>query len=156
VRLALERDPAARYSSALEMAEAIEAGARGEPTAATQRLAFADHDATRAIDETSATRALPRTEYRGSQPTRVQEVAPPLTAAPARAQRDDRAAARRAARRRRFGGFLALLAAIAAIVVVALALLSSSDGSSVQPVDDGEVQQQIDSLRDFIREHSQP
>ena len=39
VRLALERDPAARYSSALEMAEAIEAGARGEATAATQRLA---------------------------------------------------------------------------------------------------------------------
>jgi eukaryotic-like serine/threonine-protein kinase len=156
VRLALERDPAARYSSALEMAEAIEAGARGEATAATQRLAFADDDATRAIDETSATRALPRTEYRGPQPTRVQEAAPPITSAPARPRGDDRAAARRAAGRRRFGGFLALLAAIAAIVVVAVALLSSSGGSSVQPVDDGDVQQQIDGLRDFIREHSQP
>jgi serine/threonine protein kinase len=52
VRLALERDPAARYSSALEMAEAIEAGARGEATAATQRLAMTDYDATRAIDDT--------------------------------------------------------------------------------------------------------
>jgi serine/threonine protein kinase len=156
VRLALERDPAARYSSALEMAEAIEAGERGEATAATQRLAVSDYDATRAIDETSATRALPRTEYRGPQPTRVQEVAPPLTAAPARARRDDRAAARRAASRRRFGGFLALLAALAAIVVVAVALLSSSDGSTVQPVDSGDPQQQIDGLRDFIREHSKP
>jgi serine/threonine-protein kinase len=155
VRLALERDPAARYSSALEMAEAIEAGARGEATAATQRLAVTDYDATRAIDETSATRALPRTEYRGAQPTRVQDVAPPVTAAPARDRRDDRAAARRAGRRR-FGGFLALLAALAAIVVVAVALLSSSDGSSVQPVDSGDAQQQIDGLRDFIREHSQP
>ena len=155
VRLALERDPVARYSSALEMAEAIEAGARGEATAATQRLALTDYDATRAIDETSATRALPRTEYRGPQPTRVQEVAPPLAAAPARARRDERAAARRAAGRRRFGGFLALLAAIAAIAVVALALLSSSDGSSVEPVDTGDPQQQIDALRDFIREHSQ-
>jgi serine/threonine-protein kinase len=155
VRLSLERDPAARYSSALEMAEAIEAGERGEATAATQRLAVTDYDATRAIDETSATRALPRTEYRGTQPTRVQDVSPPPTAAPARARRDDRAAARRAGRRR-FGGFLALLAALAAIVVVAVALLSSSDGSSVQPVDSGDAQQQIDGLRDFIREHSQP
>ena len=155
VRLALERDPAARYSSALEMAEAIEAGARGEGTAATQRLAVTDYDATQAIDETSATRALPRTEYRGPQPTRVQDVAPPLTAAPARARRDDRDAARRAGRRR-FGGFLALLAALAAIVVVAVALLSSSGGSSVQPVDTGDAQQQIDGLRDFIQEHSQP
>jgi eukaryotic-like serine/threonine-protein kinase len=155
VRLALERDPAARYSSALEMAEAIEAGARGEVTAATQRLAVTDYDATRAIDETSATRALPRTEYRGPQPTRVQDVAPPVTAAPARARRDDRDAARRAGRRR-FGGFLALVAALAAIAVVAVALLSSSGGSSVQPVDTGDAQQQVDGLRDFIREHSQP
>jgi serine/threonine protein kinase len=154
VRLALERDPAARYSSALQMAEAIEAGARGEATAATRRLAITDYDATRAIDDTSATQALPRTQYRGPQPTRVQEMAPPLTAAPARARRDDRAVARRAASRRRFGGFLALLAAIAAIVVVALALLSSSGGDSVQPVDTGDAQQQIDGLRDFIREHS--
>ncbi len=155
VRLALERDPAARYSTALEMAEAIEAGAHGEATSATQRLAVSDYDATRAIDETSATRAMPRTEYRGPQPTRVQDVAPPLTAAPARARRDDRDAARRAGRRR-FGSFLALLAALAAIAVVAVALLSSSGGSSVQPVDTGDAQQQIDGLRDFIREHSQP
>jgi len=155
VRLALERDPAGRYSSALEMAEAIEAGARGEATAATQRLAITDYDATRAMDDTSATQALPRTQYRGPQPTRVQETAPPLTAAPARDRRDDRADARRAASRRRFGTFLALLAAIAAIVVVAVALLSSSNGSSVQPVDTGDPQQQVDGLRDFIREHSQ-
>jgi eukaryotic-like serine/threonine-protein kinase len=153
VRLALERDPAARYSSALEMAEAIEAGALGEATAATQRLAMSDYDATQAIDDTSATQALPRTQYRGPQPTRVQEAAP--AAAPARARRDDRAVAKRAAGRRRFGTFLALLAAIAAIVVVAVALLSSSGGNSVQPVDTGDPQQQIDGLRDFIDEHTQ-
>ena len=156
VRLALERDPAARYSSALEMAEAIEAGARGKATDATQRLPFTDYDATRAMDDTSATRVLPRTEYRGPQPTRVQQAAPPLTAAPASARRDERAAAaRRAAGRRRLGGFLALLAALAAIAVVALALLSSSGDNGVQPVDTGDPQQQIDGVRDFIREHSQ-
>ncbi len=157
VRLALERDPAARYSNALEMAEAIEAGARGEATAATQRLAMTDYDATRAMDDTSATQALPRTQYQGPQPTRVHDVAPPMVAPAGRSRRDERAerdAARRADRRRRFGGFLALLAAIAAIVVVALALLSSSGGNSVQPVDTGDPQQQIDQLRNFIREHS--
>ncbi len=157
VRLALERDPAARYSSGLEMAEAIEAGARGEDTAATQRLAMTDYDATRAMDDTSATQALPRTQYQGPQPTRVHDVAPPMVAPAGRSRRDERAerdAARRADRRRRFGGFLALLAAIAAIVVVALALLSSSGGNSVQPVDTGDPQQQIDQLRNFIREHS--
>ena len=148
VRLALERDPAARYSSALEMAEAIEAGALGEVTAATQRLA---------MDDTSATQALPRTQYSGPAPTRVHDVVPPIAAPAARSPRDDRAArdaARRSARRRQFGGFLALLAAIAAIVVVALALLSSSGGNSVQPVDTGDPQQQIDGLRDFLNEHS--
>ena len=47
VRVALERDPEARYRSALEMAEAIEAGTRGEATEATQRLGMSDldHDA---------------------------------------------------------------------------------------------------------------
>ena len=157
VRLALERDPAARYSSALEMAEAIEAGAHGEVTAATQRLAMTDYDATRAMDDTSATQALPRTQYRGPEPTRVHDVALPVAAPAGASRRDERAersAARRAARRRQFGGFLALLAAIAAIVVVALALLSSSGGNSVQPVDTGDPQQQIDQLRDFINEHS--
>jgi hypothetical protein len=37
---------------------------------------------------------------------------------------------------------------------VAIALLSSSSGGSVNPVDTGDVQQQIDGLRDFIAEHS--
>jgi predicted lysophospholipase L1 biosynthesis ABC-type transport system permease subunit len=143
------------------MAQAIEAGARGEATAATQRLAMTDYDATRAMDDTSATQALPRTQYgSGPAPTRVHDVAPPMVA-PAgrnlrdeRDERDERSAERRAARRRQFGGFVALLAAIAAIVVVALALLSSSGGNGVQPVDTGDPQQQVDQLHDFLNEHS--
>jgi eukaryotic-like serine/threonine-protein kinase len=152
VRLALERDPAARYSSALEMAEAIEAGVNGEVTAATERLSLGEYDATQAIDQTAATRAL-RTQSAGPSPTRVQEA--PRPAPVARSRRDERAAARRAARRRRLGGFLALLAAIAAIAVVAIALLSANGGQSIEPVDTGDVQQQVDRLREFIREHSQ-
>ncbi len=142
VRHALDRDPSARYSSALEMAEAIEAGLHGEATEATQ-----------ALDDTAATRAMSRTTI-GPTPTRVHQTAPPSPVTEARARRGEREAAQRAARRRRFGTFLALLAAIAAIAVVAIALLSSSGSETVDPVDTGDAQQQIDGLRDFIEEHS--
>jgi len=154
VRLALERDPDARYSSALEMAEAIEAGVRGEATAATQRLGTSDYDMTQALDDTAATRAMQRTNV-GPMPTRVQAAPPtqqPVQASGAR--RDQRAAAQRAARRRRWGSFLALLAALAAIGIVGIALLSSSSGNTVDPVDQPDAQQQIDSLRDFIQQHA--
>ena len=144
VRVALERDPEARYRSALEMAVAIEAGLQGEATDATQRLGMSDLDATQALDDTAATRAMQRTT-----------VGPSPTPDPVEAARARRAAAERAAGRRRWGNFLALLAAIAAIAIVALVLLSSSDGGgSVDSVDTGDVQQQIDGLRDFIGEHS--
>jgi eukaryotic-like serine/threonine-protein kinase len=153
VRVALERDPEARYSSALEMAGAIEAGLRGEATAATQRLGMSDYDPTQAIDQTAATQAMQRTSV-GPSPTRVQQAVPRAPDRPARASRDERAAARRTASRRRWGSFLALLAAIAAIAIVAIALLSSSSGSGVDPVDTGNAQQQIDQLRDFIDQHA--
>ena len=155
VRVSLERDPEARYANTLEMAEAIEAGMQGEAAAATQRLGMSDSDMTQALDDTDATRALPRTSL-GPSPTRVHQ-APP-TAEPvqaARARRDERVAAQRAARRRRWGSFLALLAALAAIAIVAIVLLSQSSGGGVDPVDTGDAQQQIDGIRDFISQHSQ-
>ena len=153
VRVALERDPDARYRSALEMAEAIEAGTRGEATEATQRLGMSDLDMTQAIDQTAATRAMQRTTV-GPSPTRVHNTVPPAPVEAARARRDERDAARRAANRRRWGTFLALLAAIAAIVIVAVALLSSSGNGGVDSVQRPDVQQQIDGLNDFIQTHT--
>jgi serine/threonine-protein kinase len=154
VRVALERDPDARYASALEMAEAIEAGRRGEATEATQLLGMSDLDLTEAIDQTAATQALRRTAV-GPNPTRVQQAAPPGQIQQAsRARRDERDAARRAANRRRWGTFLALLAAIAAVAIVAIALLSSSGNGGVDSVQRTDLQQQIDGLRDFIESHS--
>ena len=152
VRLALEPDPGSRYASALDMAEAIEAGARGEATAATQRLGTSD-DMTEAIDQTAATQALQRT-YVGASPTRVQQAVTPDPVQDARARRDERDLAQRAARRRRWGTFLALLAVIAAVAIVAIALLSSSGNGGVDPVQHPDVQQQIDGLRDFIQAHT--
>ena len=126
--------------SALEMAEAIEAGARGEATAATQRLAMTDYDATRAMDAPPPRRRCRAPSTRGRRPRacttwhRRWWLPPPAaaaTSAPSATPRGGRTAGAGSA------AFLALLAAIAAIVVVALALLSSSGGNSVQPVDTG-------------------
>jgi eukaryotic-like serine/threonine-protein kinase len=150
IRLCLERDPGSRYRSALEMAQALETGLRGEPTEATRRLAAADTDATRAMDATSATQAMPRTAYAPA------AAAPAYaeTAAPQQARRDRRDAAR-AARRRRMASFFALLLVIAAIAAVGLAILASDDGGGgVSPVSENEVQQQIDGLRNLIQENT--
>jgi len=154
IRLCLEREASGRYRSALEMAQALEAGLQGEQTEATQQLAVGDFDdATRAMDATSSTRAMPRTSY--------QQAAPPPTAAPrapADADRRDRRDAARAARRRRTASFFALLLVVAAILAVGIALLASSDGggggSGVSPVDQGDVEGQIQGLRDFLEENS--
>jgi eukaryotic-like serine/threonine-protein kinase len=150
IRLCLERQPGSRYRSALEMAQAIEAGLHGEATDATRRLSLTDDmEATRALEATSATRAMPRTSY---QP--VPEYAEP-TAAPSRA--DSRRDARRAARRRRWASFFALLLVIAAIGAVGVALIASSDdgGGGVSPVDADDVQQQIQELRQFLEDNVQ-
>jgi serine/threonine protein kinase len=150
VRLSLEREPAARYTSALEFGHAIDAGLHGERTAATERLALSDTDPTRAMEATSATRALPRTGYAPPQPEPVQAAAP---AAP-RPRRDERAA-RRTASRRRWATFLALLAVVGAIAAVGIALLSTSDsgGGPAAPNRD-QVEDQIRDLRDFIEQNT--
>ena len=156
IRLCLEREPGNRYATALEMAKAIEAGVHGETTAATRRLALSDYDTTRAIDATAATQALRSPAApEGRPPTRVA----PLPAAqpagtPAEARRAQAEASRKAAARRRWGTFLALLAVLAAIAVVALALLSQNDSGGPTAPDADNVEQQIQQLRDFLRENT--
>jgi eukaryotic-like serine/threonine-protein kinase len=149
IRLCLERDPGSRYRSALELAQAIEAGVHGQATDATRRLALSDAgtDATRALDATSATRAMPRTSY--APPAYSEPTAPPPR------RRDDREA-RRAARRRRTASFFALLLVLAAIAAVAVAVIASQDnnGGGVSPVDADNVQQQIQELRQLIEDNT--
>jgi len=154
IRLCLERDPGSRYRSALEMAQALEAGLQGEATEATRRLALSDIDSTREEDATSATRAMPRTSYAPAPLPARAEPAYTETPAPAAARRDRREVAR-AARRRRTASFFALLLVIAAIAAVGFALLSSSDGGGgVSPVSEDQVEQQIQELRDFIGDNT--
>jgi len=147
ILLCLRRDPGARYQSALDMSRALDAGRQGQVTEATRRLgaAVTDSDATRALaDVTVATQAL-RTRAR---PT----PAPPRSGARAPSRPRERAPARR--RGRRLGGFLAFLAVLVAVVAIALAILSANDGNSTQPVDRGDIQQQIDGVRQFLEDHS--
>jgi eukaryotic-like serine/threonine-protein kinase len=155
IRLCLERDPGSRYRSALEMAEALESGLQGEATDATRRLTLADDtSATSAMDATSATRAMPRTGYAPAPAAAGPAYAE--TSAPAQARRDRREA-ERAARRRRMASFFALLLVVAAIAAVGLALLASDDGGGgggISPVDQGDVESQIQGIRDFLQEHT--
>jgi eukaryotic-like serine/threonine-protein kinase len=146
IRLSLEREPEARYASALELGHAIDAGLHGERTAATERLSLTD---THRAEATSVTRAMPRTGYAPLPPeaARAQTAAPPA----ARPRRDDRAA-RRTASRRRWATFLALLAVLAAIAAVGVALLSTDNNGGVDAPNRDQVQDQIQDLRDFIEQ----
>jgi serine/threonine-protein kinase len=141
VRAALERDPARRYSTALEMAAALEAGLRGEATAATERLdtdatsVLAAGEATRMLGGTGATRALPR-----------DPVAPPPTMAPAR-HREPAERKQRNPLRWIIGILIALL--LGAAIALALGL---DDGAREQIQEDN-AQEQIDRLIEYVREH---
>jgi eukaryotic-like serine/threonine-protein kinase len=141
VRLCLERQPGARYRSALEMAEAIEAGLHGEVTDATRRLELTSVE--------DATRALPRTSYVPAAPAYAEPAYPePTPASPARRERAE-------TRNRRWGTFFALLLVLAAIAAVGAALIASSNGGNgVSPVNEDQVQQQIDGVRQFLEDNT--
>ena len=148
VRIALERATEARYQSALDMAQAVEAGVHGQATEVTRALAggVADPDATRALsDVTAATQAL-----RTRQATEAPRVPPPVTAPPRRAETERRERRKRGSR---VGAFFAALAVLVAIAAVAFAVLSTND-SGVSPVNTDDVQQQVEELRQFLREHT--
>jgi serine/threonine-protein kinase len=158
IRVCLERDPADRYTDTIDMAQALDAGVQGEDTEATLRLvagagagAVAGGEATGGLGEqTAATQAL-RTR-------RTSTAAPARAPSPARTGRNQpaRAAESRSARKRRLGAFLATLLALAAVAAVAIALLASDESRPevISPVDRGDVQRQIDDLRQFLRDNS--
>ena len=142
IRISLERNPDARYSSALEMAEALEAGLHGEMTAATQMLGYGD--STQALPSTEATRALPATEARPRTPP------PPPAYTPRRRPPVDRAAQRR----RRIGAIAVALAVLLAAAAVALAIIEASD-SGPETIREDSAGEQVDKLREYIREHTE-
>jgi hypothetical protein len=142
IRRCLERDPAMRYASAVDMASALEAALHGEEpgtaawqTGSTQMLA--GEDATQALPRTSH---LPRQEQSHAPPARARERAPE----PRREKRDGAARARLVAL-----GLVLLLAAVA----VAL-LLSQSGGGGYTDIDAGNSRDQAEELIDYVRDHT--
>ena len=158
IRVCLERDPSDRYATTIEMARALDAGAEGQDTEATQRLvagagagALAGEDATRALGEvTAATQAMRARRSPPAPPAR-----PPAPARQGRSQ-PARAAERRQPRKSRLGAFLATLVALLAVAAVAIALLASGDDGNggISPIDRGDVERQIDDLRQFLQDNS--
>ena len=154
ITLCLARDTESRYASALELAEALDAGLRDEATEATNRLesttqAFGpDADRTQAMPATAATQAVARPR-----------TAPPVAAPAPRPYRPEPAAAPRstapAGRNRRLRalviGLVILLAAVAVFIV-----LSATGGTSarqVSPVSERSVPSQVSGLKRLIEEN---
>jgi eukaryotic-like serine/threonine-protein kinase len=141
IRLALERDPAHRYSSALDMAQAIDAGARGEDTAATQ--AFAMTGTQLLPDDTGATQALPATRALG--------VPEPYTAPPV-ARRE------RPRERKKSGVNRARLVALALVLLLAAVgvaiLVSGTSGSGYTDINLGSPRDQAQELINYIKDHT--
>ncbi|HEX4718459.1 MAG TPA: protein kinase [Thermoleophilaceae bacterium] len=155
IQLCLSRDPEARYGSALELAEALEAGVEGEVTQTTRRLeaqtvALAgSEDATQAMARTQAVAASEVPPH--LMPDRTQSIPPAArrrtTPAPARDTR-------RRASRRRWGNFLAGLAILAAGALVALAILQAGGSGSQNTVTENSVHDQAQGIESLIREHA--
>jgi serine/threonine protein kinase len=149
IAICLSKAPEARYSSALELAEALEAARDGEVTGATRRLEQ-EHDAlTQALP---ASQALTGADVPSHMlPDRTEALAPARrrpTAAPS-ARRQQRRAARR-----RLGNFIAGLAILAAGALVALAIIQASGSPNDNRVDEGNVHDQAVGLEALIRDHS--
>jgi serine/threonine-protein kinase len=150
IRVALHVDPAQRYSSALEMAQAVTAGAQGRDTDVTLRLASGA-----GAEELDATHALPRTEYaRGADPTMVAPM-PARERAPEPRRRQAREPQRRAKRSNRGGRVLLTLLLLAAGAVGAYAAVSALDNSGIDAPNESDVRSQVREMKDLIRQYAE-
>ena len=152
----LENDPEVRYRSARTLATALRLGLAGEDP--TQIDGDAPTRALAGEAPTGRTRRMPRDEPRT--PSAPQPVPRPRRQAPAPAQQRRRPPAKK--RRSAFGtvmrtlGALLLIAVLAAIIVAVVLLVTDAG----QNTDIGEllrdtVDDQVQSLEDFIRENTQ-
>ncbi len=143
IRVALERDPSHRYVSALAMAAAIDAGARGEETGPTEAFASTgtqmlgiDDDATQALPATRALRQAP--------------AYPEPTAPPARRERAQPAKKKSSGGRAKYVA-IALILVLAAVGVAIL--VSGTSGSGYTDINAGSPRDQANELINYIREH---
>ena len=155
IRVCLERDPAARYTSALDMAEAVEAGLRGDQSEVTQVLERTGILGAGAVDP-DATQAMPRTQMGRMDPLpprtgRMDPVPAPAAAAAGAAARQ-----RQPAKRKSRGQGLRRLAValIAALAIVAVILVvTNGGGTNKGPVNSSDVHGQINGLKQLVEDN---
>ena len=145
IRVSLARDPEQRYASALDMAQAVQAGARGDESETTQIL---ERTAMLGAADIDATQAMPRT--RGMEPL------PPRTgqmeaALPPRAPQRQRPAKKKSRGQglRRLAVALILILAIVAVVLI----VTNNGGGNKGPVNAGDVHGQVDGLKQLIEDN---
>jgi eukaryotic-like serine/threonine-protein kinase len=148
VLVALESDPAHRFAAAGELADALRRGLAGESPTGTAATRILGGEA----PPTAATRHMPRTQTRRPQ----RRVAPP------RQPRQPRPTPRKGGQRRAPGVARNLLALIVllllAAVVAGIVVLASSSNSSQTNLDQvvkQNVQDQINSLDQVVRDNTQ-
>jgi serine/threonine-protein kinase len=148
IRICLERDPANRYASALGLAAALDAGVRGEDTAATQAFATGSTQLL-GIDDADATQALPATRPPTRAPRRVEpEALPPERPARTRPPARKKSSAGRAR--------LVALVLILALAGAAIAVLASgTSGSGYTDINASSPRDQANELIKYIRQHQQ-
>ncbi|MEJ7716921.1 MAG: protein kinase [Thermoleophilaceae bacterium] len=157
ILVCLSREQEARYPSALDMAEAFDAGLYNEATDATVRLEdttqgldeHPDVDATQALSTTGATQALTRRPATGAN---APASAPRRAAEPSAPARTSTPAERRRKRVRLIA--LALIVLLIGVGVALATTLGGSDpGPAVPAVEETEIDRQVQGLRDLIEEN---
>jgi serine/threonine-protein kinase len=150
IRVSLAREPEARYASALDMAQAVQAGARGEETETTQVL---ERTAMLGAADADATRAMPRTTHMEPLPPRTGQMDPvsprALERQRERERRPDKKKSGRGAGLRRLVVALAVILAIIAVILI----VTNNGGSNKGPVNSGDVHGQIDGLKQLIEDN---
>ena len=154
IRVCLEREPQARYASALDMADAMSAGLRGDQSQVTQVLERTGILGAAAVDP-DATQAMPRTQMGRMEPLppRTGMMDPVRPPTPAQQRREARE--RQPKRKGRGQGLRRLVVALAAIlaIVAVVLILTSSGGGNKGPVNSGDVHGQINGLKQLIEDN---
>lgn len=147
----LESDPAERYASARDLAEALRRGMAGLDPFET----LSEAPTRLAGEPTAPTRALPSTKAGRPEavaPPRRRPAPPPPVAPPAERRRPGGFA--RAVRG--FAAFLALVLVAAAVAGIVILVTNQGGETEIERVVEDTIDEQIDSLRQFIEEHTAP
>jgi eukaryotic-like serine/threonine-protein kinase len=149
IRVCLVREPEARYASALDMAQAVQAGLRGDENEMTQVL---ERTAMLGAADVDATRAMPRTGRMEPLPPRTGQMDPVSPRALERQRERERRPAKKRGRGAGLRRLVVMLAVILAIIAVVL-IVTNKGGSNKGPVNAGDVHGQISGLKQLIEDN---